>query len=374
MKESRTLYYATNRAHEGADRWNPTGYGKKFSSDGEENLRFGKVRVKADLNSVNRYLNKATTGGKGDGVSLTSYFSEQLSGGSIKAYMENAGETEANTQYGSLGMFDDVRAIMKKANDVVIYIHGFNVSWDDAVGSALALQEMLNKSTNGIPKQDTVVVLFTWPSNGTAMPWVSYRSDRGDAVSSGKAIARGILKLANFLRDPDCNCNQGLHLLSHSMGNFVLQNALVRLREHTRNTRGALPRIFEHMFLCSPDVDDDILEPGGAMGDVHQLARCVTVYHTMGDLALHGSDYTKGNPDRLGSAGPARPQLVHNKVHSVDCSPIVSGFMEHSYYLGGRPNQDIRASIAGMDLNARIRGRRQARDVPNVWSFPKRRK
>ncbi|MBL7995151.1 hypothetical protein JNM05_07235, partial [bacterium] len=43
----RILYYATNRKHEG-NRWKPTGYGTKFSDDGLENLRFGKVTVNAD--------------------------------------------------------------------------------------------------------------------------------------------------------------------------------------------------------------------------------------------------------------------------------------------------------------------------------------
>jgi esterase/lipase superfamily enzyme len=107
------------------------------------------------------------------------------------------------------------------------------------------------------------------------------------------------------------------------------------------------------------------------MGDLHELGRCVTVYHNRGDLALHGSDYTKGNPDRLGMNGPARPGMVHNKVHSVNCTTIVKGFMEHSYYLGGLPNQDIRASIADVELSDEVRGRERNPDVPNLWEFPK---
>ena len=369
MKQKRTLFYATNRAHEGSDRWHPTGYGVKFSRDGEENLRLGKVKLDVDTSKIKGHLQKSVAGGKGDGQGLSSYFAKQLKGASIIAYKEKVGATEGGTQYGSAAMFQDIRDIMKQANDVLIYVHGFNVSWADAVSSAVALQEMLNAKRKGLGQKNTVVVLFTWPSNGTAKPWLSYRSDRGDAASSGKAIGRGILKLANFLREPQCDCKQGLHLLCHSMGNFVLQNALSRLREFTR---GALPRIFEHIFLCAPDVDDDVLEPGYPMGDLHQLARCVTVYHNDGDLALHGADYTKGKPDRLGSAGPARPRLLHNKVHSVNCSSIVNGFLEHSYYLGGLPNHDIRASIAGLSLDDSVRGRQQATDMPNVWSLAKR--
>ena len=72
------------------------------------------------------------------------------------------------------------------------------------------------------------------------------------------------------------------------------------------------------------------------------------MYHNRGDVALVVSDFTKGNPDRLGSNGPARPNLVHNKVHKIDCTPIVSGLVEHSYYLVGTVNPDIRMSIDGV--------------------------
>ena len=51
-----TLYYATNRNHLGQDRWKPDGYGSKFSQDGVENLRFGRLTLLfsiSDLRSAN---------------------------------------------------------------------------------------------------------------------------------------------------------------------------------------------------------------------------------------------------------------------------------------------------------------------------------
>ena len=70
------LFYATNRNHEGADRWNPTGYGSKFSDDGMENLRFGKVVFDADEMKINNCLNITGKYGKGNGIELADYFSE----------------------------------------------------------------------------------------------------------------------------------------------------------------------------------------------------------------------------------------------------------------------------------------------------------
>jgi hypothetical protein len=53
-----TLCYATNRNHLGQDRWKPEGYGSKFSQDGVENLRFGRLMLEADQTSIEKHLNK----------------------------------------------------------------------------------------------------------------------------------------------------------------------------------------------------------------------------------------------------------------------------------------------------------------------------
>jgi len=162
-------------------------------------------------------------------------------------------------------------------------------------------------------------------------------------------------------------CEQNIHLLCHSMGNYVLQNALPRIDQFTPGT--ALPRIFEHVFLCAADVDDNVLEAGQPLGNLHELARSVSVYYNRGDLAMYVSDYTKGNPERLGTSGAARPAALHNKVTQIDCTPIVKGLVEHSYYMDGRVNQDIRISVAGPAQDDPHRRRARSPDFPNVWQM-----
>jgi len=218
-------------------------------------------------------------------------------------------------------------------------------------------------------------VLFSWPSDGKALPYVSYLSDRAEAKASGAAVGRGFLKARDFLRKVmtldargrDIACGQELHLLCHSMGNFVLQSALERMADYTPGN--SFPRMFEHIFMCAPDVDDNVLEDGQPMGSLHELAQNVTVYCNKGDVAVFISHYTKAHPERLGHNGPAHPALLHNKVHSVNCTPIVTGFIEHSYYQDGKVNQDIRFSIASLPFSDPIRQRIRDRDLPNVWSM-----
>jgi esterase/lipase superfamily enzyme len=375
------LFYATNRGHTGADRWHPEGYGAKFSDDGAENLRFGQVAVSADEKKIDGFLGKDVGFGSGDGEALAGYLAGLMPPADIQPYQERINpsfseRTQKNARLGSLAMFADLQTAMIRNCDVVIYIHGFDVSWNAAVGNGLALQEMLNHPGPDEPAQRVLVVLFTWPSDGKALPFVSYKSDRTEAAASGGAVGRGMLKLRDFLHTLQAQarrpggravCEQDLHLLCHSMGNYVLQNALPRLDQFTSGT--ALPRIFENVFLCAPDVDDNVLEAGQPMGSLHELTRSVSVYHNRSDLAMYVSDYTKGNPDRLGTAGAARPAALHNKVNQIDCTPVVKGIVEHSYYIDGWVNRDIRLSIAGLPPDDPRRFRKRSADWPNVWQM-----
>lgn len=372
-----TLHYVTNRAHEGDDRWAPDRYGNKFSDGGSENLRFGKLTVEAAADDVERRFRAKTSAGRGDGESLQRLFARSAKSARISAFRETLKknvheERQRTARLGSRQMFEGLRKAMLKHRDVVVYVHGYAVDWEQAVGGALALQSMLNRPGIGYtpegqtPCGDVLVVLFTWPSDGSNLPFVAYRSDRSEAAPSGAALGRSLLRLRDYLMqlDPDDHCGRNLNLLCHSMGNYVLEHAVTRIGDHVGG--GRIPRVLDHAFLCAADVDDDSLEPDRPLGRLHELCNRVGVYANRGDAALHVSDVTKGHPDRLGNDGVARPGELHHKVHQVDCSDVVEGVAEHGYHLAGRINEDIRLSLDGMAPGAPGRDRRPG-SHPNVW-------
>ncbi len=351
-----TLYYATNRNHIGNDRWKPKGYGKNFSADRSDNLRFGKVELSIDDNKVEKYLKAKKNGRHGDGEGLSEYLIKHAkSKAKISAFKDvtTTGHDSAKTeQLASTRSFQQIKKLMDKKQDVLINIHGFNVSWWEAVGSAMALELMLNRQ----PENDNIsVFLFTWPSNGKMLKGKAYSSDRKDAKDSGLAVARGFLKLRDFLMtlraktsNPDLKeCGQQLHLLCHSMGNYVLQNTLLGLQQEIHSP--ALPRLFKNIFMCAPDVADSVFEIDQPMRNTHELCQSLNIYYNNGDMAMYISDYTKGNSDRLGHAGAARPNQLHNKIRQINCSKIVGGMVEHSYYLWATVNDDIRQTIDNLD-------------------------
>jgi esterase/lipase superfamily enzyme len=222
---------------------------------------------------------------------------------------------------GSSAVFDDLQHDMRCGVDTLVFVHGYNVTFREAIVSGALIRRNYARPLN--------VVVFSWPSDGSMMPLLAYKRDRTDAAVSGPAFARGLLRLRDFLASvrADSACRASIHLMAHSMGNYVLRNGIQEARRH-----GSLPRLFEHVFLMAADEDDDAFELDFKLEPLPRIGNTVNVYFNRGDTALVVSDYTKNNPTRLGSQGPRHPLNVPANVTIVDASEVCSGFVEHSYY------------------------------------------
>jgi len=243
------------------------------------------------------------------------------------------------------GMFmEDLRASMAAGRrcDTLVFIHGFNVSFTGALQAAALLAQGLN--VGGTPLN---VVVFSWPSDGAAVPWMSYYSDREDARASGPSIARTFLKFRDFvlaLNEADY-CQRRVHLLTHSMGAYVLRQALQAL---IAKDRDGLTRLFDQIMLAAPDEDDDAFETDAKLRLLPRIGRQVTVYYNPNDKGLTVSDRTKANPDRLGSDGPRLVDMIPKKVELVDCRVVAGAadpFVEHSYYLRSQAISDDMSAV-----------------------------
>ena len=383
------LYYVTNRRHEGDDRWRPTGYGKDPSGDGFHNLRYGCVTFdETSLQpEIDAALSAVVDGGHGDGGKVAKLVRPLVK---QQASIEAFEESPDGTVRGSTTAYDRLRSMMQSGVDVVIYVHGFNVDWHDAVASASALQIMLNAKGD----KDVAVVLFSWPSDGQALLYIPYFSDRDDASHSRLALCRALLTLQDrlhsmrketisgsfttrrdYLKAVEAGkidvkkvlCRSGLHLLCHSMGNYVLECALEASRF---NPEYALAdRMFEHVFLCAPDVTTDALEPGKPLAKLADLSELITVYYNKQDAPLIASMSTKHARERLGRTGASRPSSVDRSFMQVDCTPVVTdGVVEHSYYLNGATLYDICQSINGTRQSTRP-WRIGDPVFPNAWAL-----
>ena len=298
------IYFATNRKPN--RKKNPTDFGKHFSKDGLANLRFGAADVEDDEITL------------------------QLAREKMVPDESKFGTDSNKSKIGSLHVFTELREEMQRQNkDTVIFIHGYNVTFGEALLDAARMSRNFAEVNDG---RGVNVALFSWPSDGSMLPWTAYSNDRRDAAASGPAFARGLLKLVEFLHraSKDDACEQYLHLVAHSMGNYVLRHALQEIIHHTSSR---IPRLFNQIFLMAPDEDDDAFEHDHKLRVLPKLGKRVHVYFNRGDMAMSISDRTKSNPDRLGDDGPRAPFQIPAKVTQIDCTQVVDGPVEHSYYI-----------------------------------------
>ena len=128
-----------------------------------------------------------------------------------------------------------VRTVPRR--QVLVFIHGFNNRFDDAVFRFAQIVDDLNARV--------VPVLFTWPSRGSVL---AYGYDRESTAYSRNAL-ENVLKA--FARDPAVS---EISILAHSMGNSL---ALETLRQMAIRDGRVAPKI-RNVLLAAPDVDVDL--------------------------------------------------------------------------------------------------------------------
>ncbi|HEX7887329.1 MAG TPA: alpha/beta fold hydrolase [Phenylobacterium sp.] len=315
------VFFATNRNYQPENKL--VVFGKHFNPDGVAALRFGY----ADYDR----------GAKGP----------TLAG--VTVYDDKKGPSD--NKPGSQNLLTDLhQAMAGQRTDTLVFIHGFNVGFVDALAAAARIADEVK-----VGGRDLNLVVFSWPSDGEKVPWMSYYSDREDARASGPALARAYLMLQDFVSKlgEEEHCQRCLHLLAHSMGAYMLRNGLQAILAKDPNK---LTRLFDQILLAAPDEDDDTFETDQKLRLLPRLGRRVTVYFNRNDRALIVSDKTKSNPDRLGSDGPRLIDLIPKKVALVDCRNVAMSadkVVGHSYYINSPAMAaDIAAVLLDTDSEA----------------------
>jgi esterase/lipase superfamily enzyme len=215
------------------------------------------------------------------------------------------------------------------ARQAFVFIHGYNVAFDDAVKRTAQIAYDL--------KFDGAAVCYSWPSQGGV---AQYTRDEAN-------VAWTVTQLETFLRDlAERSGARRIHLVAHSMGNRALTQALERLALKGERAR------FGQVVLAAPDVDAGEFRTRYAPA-LSQVARRVTLYASSNDRALLASTRVHGYT-RAGLSGANL--VVVPGLDTVDVSPIDTSLIGHSYY-GDNPLmiRDLTA-VLERDLPAEGRG------------------
>ena len=207
---------------------------------------------------------------------------------------------------GSTVFFTNVReAIASSPEDsAFVFIHGYNVSFDDAVLRVGQLAYDL--------KFRGPAIAYSWPSRGGL---AGYLSDVEMAEWTTP-------HLEVFLRELRAKTGaKTIHLIGHSMGGRVLTRALERVANLQPTAR---PPHFQEVVLAAPDINVEIFRQLAAA--LQRTSDRVTVYCSRRDLALRVSAILRGETIRTGS------YLVFPGFDVIDATRIAtSSLLGHSY-------------------------------------------
>jgi esterase/lipase superfamily enzyme len=248
--------------------------------------------------------------------------------------------------------------IINSGHNLLIFIHGADNSFDDALKRAAFNREWF--AATGAFAANTTVIAFTWPSSdqffSTNMTTEeAYLVDQTQAGKSGFHIAN-FLKAIVALRTPFQQAQRDgrIFLLAHSMGNYALQGGV----QGWFDEHGPADRIFDQVFLAAPDeAADTFLRPnGGRLSNLPKLSDRVSVYFSRRDFLMLLSQAINGGA-RLGYNGPTEKNNRHKyppaKFRLVDCTDALDYFPvllepSHQYY---RKSPAVRSDIVVCMVN-----------------------
>lgn len=202
------------------------------------------------------------------------------------------------------------------ADDRLLFIHGYNVSFHD--GALRAAQLSFDLEFDG------ATMYYSWPSNAST---AAYLVDANRVIASRPALVE-FLEMATRGKGK-------LHIVAHSMGSrYALMALDTFVREFPERRLGKL-------VLAAPDVDR--YELAALFPAITAKTDSVSLYASAKDHALMVSAKVNGAL----RAGDANGELfLINGMDSIDASEIEADMLGHSYF-GDSPKllADILGSI-----------------------------
>lgn len=167
--------------------------------------------------------------------------------------------------------------------DVLVYVHGFNTSYDEA--RFRLAQIVTDGRFGGVP------ILFTWPASGSLF---DYEAAKESASASRDALAQALLEVA---ATPDVG---RIHILAHSMGTWLAMEAL---RQDAIAGKPDLDGKLGDVMLAAPDIDVSVFRNQIAKLDPAHISLLVSA----NDKALSLSRRLAGDRPRVGALNPKDP-------------------------------------------------------------------
>jgi esterase/lipase superfamily enzyme len=206
--------------------------------------------------------------------------------------------------------YEDLARLASRSNehDALVFIHGFNTSFEDA--SLRTAQLAYDLGFKG------PAIFYTWPSQGKLADYIKDQRNADISAAPLRQLLTGLSQQAKIQR---------IHVIAHSMGNRVLAAGLSRGGELHANVR--------EIALIAPDIDAALFQELAVQ--FPKNIGPITLYASSKDAALLASQHLAGYP-RLGQGG--KNMTVIPGIESVDASAVDTSAlgMGHQYYADSR--------------------------------------
>jgi esterase/lipase superfamily enzyme len=239
-------------------------------------------------------------------------------------------------------MLDDLLA---SSTRMLIFVHGFNNRFSDAVDRAIILKNALGA--------DTTVVLWSWPSKRDGLGG-NYDYDKESVSGAAQRRLTGILRAMKLN-----SSTKPINILAHSMGGWHVLQVLETLSEDND------PVKLTNVIFAAPDIPAD--EFGFGLPALSHMAERNTLYACGWDWALVFSQ----DMNDFRRAGTGGNNIVVSKgLDSIDVDASFS--LNHSYvFETGKVLDDLTAIVTtGVDPDAAPRSLSEVpKDSWHYWKF-----
>lgn len=277
-------------------------------------------------------LTVVTTRSPVKGAKASPWFGSERAGQSSQARVKMAAPRESS--FAAVGLGDwriaSVEAIPVGSGlsrgggqrDVLIYVHGFNQTFETAALDAARLSDGIHFRGE--------TMLFSWPSKANV---TDYIYDRESAMWSRDAFESMV---DHLIADPSVG---KINIVAHSMGTMLTVEVLRQLYDR-RGT--AVVQKFGAIVLAAPDIDIDGFS--ASINRIGPLKGKITVLTASTDRALDMMRRLSGGVTRVGMLEAKKLQAMGLRV--IDASQVGVGAVNHDLFLSNaKVREQVRVAI-----------------------------
>ncbi len=249
------------------------------------------------------------------------------------------------------------RLALSPRKEVVLYVHGYNNTFEDAAVTMGELCQFLGR--------EFVCAIYTWPAGGSRGILFGYDVDYESSVYATEHLRKTIRTIA---QTPGL---ERIHLLAHSRGTDVLVTALADLNYEAYMQQSTFAQRYKvgNIVLMAPDIDIDVFgaklfkalsdpdTPYGPAPNPRMMIERppgfhITIYVSPDDRALAASSWMFGSFARLGRLNVAMvtPEQIE-QLRTVGVFDVIQvrgtgDFLGHSYFTSNpRASADLIAML-----------------------------